>query len=172
MIKTLVLLAALTISGSAQAEPGQGLLEDAAAAWERGDFSTTATNLHTACNAGDPLACSNLGVLYATGKGVPRSDERAAQLYGTACSAGIGIACSNLGWFQEWGMGGLRADPAEAAGNYQRACSAGTGVACRNLGVLHAVGKGVSRDTGLAVRYLTQALALDPRLDSYEIQYP
>jgi TPR repeat protein/serine/threonine protein kinase len=39
-----------------------------------------------ACRGGDAVGCARLGMLYALGHGVPKSPERAAQLFRDACS--------------------------------------------------------------------------------------
>ena len=47
-------------------------------------------------NQGLPEACCNLGVCYATGRGVPQSPEQAVHWYHVAADKGLPRAQSNL----------------------------------------------------------------------------
>ena len=49
-----------------------------------------------ACDRGDAQACSNLGVRFEAGDGVPQNADAAETLYGRACEAGEELACANL----------------------------------------------------------------------------
>lgn len=48
-----------------------------------------------ACEAGDAHGCSNLGVMYSSGRGVTRDDGRAVEFYRKACEAGDSNGCGN-----------------------------------------------------------------------------
>jgi len=54
------------------------------------------------CNAGSATGCSNLGIIYHEGKGVPKDPQRALQLMRRACTAGEERACAvaNAGAFR------------------------------------------------------------------------
>jgi len=49
-----------------------------------------------ACDGDDGAACTNLGFLYGTGKGVERDIRKAAALYDTGCKLGSKAGCDNL----------------------------------------------------------------------------
>jgi TPR repeat protein len=49
--------------------------------------------LEAACDAGVAVACSNLGVMYEIGLGVPKDEAHAASLYRRACNGGMAEAC-------------------------------------------------------------------------------
>lgn len=53
-----------------------------------------------ACDGGDLVSCSVLGLIYQTGAGGPRDLERATQLYGEACARGVVAACRRLDFLQ------------------------------------------------------------------------
>jgi TPR repeat protein len=49
-----------------------------------------------ACSAGNALGCSNLGALYARGRGVQRNVVQAQRLFLLACENGSAAGCNNL----------------------------------------------------------------------------
>ena len=49
-----------------------------------------------ACDSGNMLGCSNLGSMYADGKGVEKDLGKAAELFKKACNGGEMLACSGL----------------------------------------------------------------------------
>jgi TPR repeat protein len=50
-----------------------------------------------ACDGGEMLGCSNLGVFYEQGTGGIRDAAKAAALYQKACDGGSMLGCNNLG---------------------------------------------------------------------------
>jgi TPR repeat protein len=48
-----------------------------------------------ACTLGCALGCSNLGALYARGRGVARDLDEARRLFTVACETGSAAGCSN-----------------------------------------------------------------------------
>jgi hypothetical protein len=58
-----------------------------------------------ACEAGNATACTNLGVLYAQGRGVTKDVGRARELYEQGCDDGNATGCVNLGVLYEDGRG-------------------------------------------------------------------
>jgi hypothetical protein len=56
-----------------------------------------AARYREACDAGLPLGCYNLGIVEATGLGLPRDGEAAAAHFAKACDAGDVPACGELG---------------------------------------------------------------------------
>lgn len=91
---------------------------------------------YTACNAGDIKACSNLGFMYANGKGnAPQSYVYAAKYFKKACEAGDVISCSNMGVLYQKGLGVVQNIP-YALDLYTYACNAGLQEACDNYRIL------------------------------------
>jgi TPR repeat protein len=66
-------LLALTLFGAAAAGP----VEDALAAYERGDYATALHICRALADQGNADAQNNLGRMYANGQGVPRDYVRA-----------------------------------------------------------------------------------------------
>ena len=66
---------AMTLAGTALAGP----LEDAAAAYNRGDYATAVRLWQPLANGGDADAQFNLGQLYYRGRGVPQDYAEAAK---------------------------------------------------------------------------------------------
>jgi len=93
-----------------------------------------AATLAAACEAGDAVACNDLGVSYEHGYSVPRDSVAAAQLFERACNGGVTDGCNNLGA----GLERREATRARASELYRRACEAGSALGCSNLGALYA----------------------------------
>lgn len=92
-----------------------------------------------ACNQGFPAACTNLGVLYATGNDVAPNDTQAVDLFTAACDAGQAMACTNLGLMLQSGRGVTAPDARRAQDLFEKTCSPREPVACleAGLGYLH-----------------------------------
>lgn len=90
MIATL----ALTVSnGVAFAGP----LEDAQAAFERGDYATALKLMKPLAAQGNAVAQTRLGIMYENGQGVPQDYDKAVKWYRLAATQGYATAQSNLG---------------------------------------------------------------------------
>jgi TPR repeat protein len=50
-----------------------------------------------ACELGNGQACHRLGVMHQAGKGVPRDDDKARELFGVGCRQDSAAACDALG---------------------------------------------------------------------------
>ncbi|MBF0155114.1 MAG: SEL1-like repeat protein [Magnetococcales bacterium] len=111
-----------------------------------------------AAEQGDAMAQNNLGVLYATGQGVPRNHEKSLHWYRMAAQQGHAIAQYNLGGLYYQGQGVPR-DEREAAKWYRISAQQGYAAAQYNLGRMYAVGEGVSRDLAQAHHWLDLAAA-------------
>ena len=141
------------------------------------DARLGAALLTKACEIGDVAACSDLGVLYAVGRGVAQSDERAAALARRACEQGSALACSNEGALLAEGAAPPAAgEPREAldagrlasrdvkaaARAYRRSCDAGFALACHRMAALVKERPDVAPDltpTALEVRACGAAIA-------------
>jgi TPR repeat protein len=101
------------------------------------DPDSTVEVLQQACD-GDPLeverwgmACSALGDMYQSGRGVTQDSARARALYQQGCDAGYMMGCYNLGYMYETGEG-VTKDTARAANLIQQACDGGLERACEH----------------------------------------
>ena len=88
------------------------------------------TSYEKACDGGNALGCHNLGVLYATGEGVPQDFVRAASLFERACVGGDADGCLTLGRMYYNGVG-LAQNHTRSAALFERACAGGVVEACR-----------------------------------------
>jgi hypothetical protein len=65
-----------------------GPFEDAAAAYEKGDYATVMRLIRPLAEQGDPRAQNGLGLMYANGEGVPEDHAAAASWYRKAAEQG------------------------------------------------------------------------------------
>ncbi|MDR2507268.1 MAG: sel1 repeat family protein [Candidatus Accumulibacter sp.] len=93
------------------------------------------------CDGGDAKTCTNLGVLYVTGKGVKQDYARAAELYAKACDGENARGCSSLGELYANGRG-VGQDAAKARELYKKACDLWNARACNRLGLMYENGSG------------------------------
>jgi TPR repeat protein len=93
-----------------------------------------AAEYRDACDDGFPAACTNLGVLYATGKDVTPNDTQAVDLFTAACDAGQAVACTNLGLMLQSGRGVTAPDARRAQDLFEKTCSPREPVACLEAG--------------------------------------
>ena len=92
----------MAIGGAATAGP---LLEDAVAAYQRGDYATALRLWHPLAEQGDAEAQSHLGVMYESGQGGLRNDAEAIKWYRKAAEQGDAVAQFNLGIMYTKGEG-------------------------------------------------------------------
>lgn len=109
-----------------------------------------------ACDGGDMLACSNLGLMYATGHGAPQSDARAAEFYRRACEGGEPSGCSRIEAMHAERRGVPQGDTS-AAEVLQRGCDGGDMKRCTILGVVYANGRGVTKNPTRAAEFYRRA---------------
>jgi hypothetical protein len=145
---------ALGLAGAAWAGPS----EDAAAAYERGDFAAALAAWKPLAEAGDALALYNIACLYDAGEGVAKDSSEAARWYEKAASLGNPDAQFALGVNYDAGEG-VAADKAKAAAWYRRAADQGHAAAMFNLGLMSRDGEGLPRDRIGAYKWF--ALAID-----------
>ena len=72
-------------------------MEEAAAAFGRGDYATALAGFRFYAEQGDARAQFNLGAMYANGEGVPEDDAEAGRWYRLAAEQGNAGAQLNLG---------------------------------------------------------------------------
>lgn len=98
----------------------------------------------------------NLGVSYATGRGVAQDHATAVNYFRKAADQGMAQAQYNLGLIYEKGQG-IAQDEPSAANWYRKAADQGVSQAQLNLGIMYATGKGVTKDNATAVVYFRKA---------------
>jgi uncharacterized protein len=139
-----ILLLGLSMRSGATATDSQSTTQTAAprATTEQ---PTVAQAFQAACERGDGVRCTELGMLYLEGRDVPQNDARAAEYFTRACTEDERAGCSSLGWLYERGRG-VPQDEVRAADLYRRGCEGNWARACYNLGLFYESGRG-----GLAV---------------------
>lgn len=139
MVKyTFVILVATTSAGGALGDQ----LDDATAAYRRGDYATTLVLLQPLADGGDKAAQHNLGAFYADG---PGDYAEAARWFRMAADQGLAEAQFNLGILYAQGRG-MPQDYRQSAKWYWTAAEQGHARAQLNLGAMYANGQGVPRD--------------------------
>jgi TPR repeat protein len=81
MGKSLVFLFLIAAISQGGAGSGFAGFEDGAAAYNRGDYATAFKEYRQLAEQGDARAQLNLGLMYQTGKGVPKNDREALKWY-------------------------------------------------------------------------------------------
>lgn len=105
------------------------LIESGNEAYKKGDYQKATQLYQKACNSGEALGCSNLGLLYEDGQGVNQDYQKAAQLYQKACDSGDAGGCLGLGLLYKNGQG-VRQNFSTAKQYYGKACDLGIQIGC------------------------------------------
>ncbi len=147
LIAALVLVAGPALAGS---------VEDGAAAFTRQDYATALRLWRPLAIGGDAGAQSRLGLMYDTGRGVPKDDRQAVFWYRKAAEQGHASAQFNLGTMYGNGRG-VPKDEQQAAHWYRKAAEQGNAAAQFFLGNMYANGKGVPKDDERAVHWYRKA---------------
>lgn len=134
--------------------------DQAAAAFDKGDYATALEELKPLAAKGDARSQYAMGVLAENGFGMPKDLKQAAAWYRKAAEQGNTDAQFNLGAMYEHGIG-IPVNYAEAARWYRPAAEAGDIDALSNLGVLYEKGSGVPQDKVLALALYNVSVALD-----------
>ena len=101
---------------------------------------------------GNPKAQLLLGMMYASGRDVPKNAEESVKWYRLAAEQELAEAQNNLGAAYHKGEG-VQQDFKEAVAWYRRAAEQGLAAAQYNLGMMHLEGKGVDRDDSAAMMW-------------------
>ena len=149
----------VAIGGAATAGP----LEDAVAAYQRGDYVTALRLWRPLAEQGDADAQFHLGVMYESGQGGLRNDAEAIKWYRKAAEHDDAVAQFNLGIMYAKGEG-VSPNHAEAALWYRLAADHGLAGAQFNLGMMYVEGQGVPQDYVQAHMWLTLGAAQLPSL--------
>lgn len=108
------------------------------AAYQAGDLAKARELWQQGCDAGHPVDCYELGIVYRDGEGVEPDRARYVALLTRACDADVGAACYNLGHEELRAVETDRgtATPEQLAKGlafYRRACALGQTKGCTNL---------------------------------------
>jgi TPR repeat protein len=139
-------------------QPALAGFDEAAAAFEAGDYAKALQESRPLAEKGDPRSQYGMGVLYENGFGVPKDLKLAAAWYLKAAKQGNTDAQYNLGAMYEHGIG-MPVNYPEAARWYRPAAEQGDIDALSNLGVLYQGGKGVPQDKVLAMALYNVSVA-------------
>jgi TPR repeat protein len=145
------------------------------------DFAVAASLYRRANEKGHPLAAGFLGVLYASGAGVKKDEEKAQNLC-QGVAVGVKAAAAKGGVRAQhllglmYGKGlGVDKDDKEAVRWYRKAADQGCSVAQYNLGIMYSEGRGdLPKDESEAVKWFRKAAeqgdkVAKKRLDTNEL---
>ena len=119
-------------------------------AFERGDHAAAEREWRLFAEQGDANAQFNLGLMYATGKGVAQDSAEAVKWFRKAAEQGVARAQYNLGHMYETGDG-VAQDSGAAVQWFLQAAEQGVARAQYNLGLMCREGRGVPRDYAKAM---------------------
>ena len=122
-----------------------GQLDDASAAYERGDYATAYRLIKPLAEQGNAKAQYNLGLMYKEGLGVPKDYTVAMKWYRKAAEQGLADSQYNLGVMYHEGEG-VPQDSTEAVKWFRDAAEQGYAKAQYNLGVMYHEGEGVPQN--------------------------
>ncbi len=125
--------------------PAPGRLPPETAAYERADFKEALRLAVPLAQGGDAQAEHTLGLMYASGQGVPEDFVQAARWYEKAADQGLEASQNNLGTLYVDGKG-VPQDYAKAAFWFRKAADQGALQGLFNLGSLYESGHGVPQD--------------------------
>lgn len=121
------------------------------------DVAGGAAMLAAACRSGSMRGCNALGSATEEGKGVPKSEEQARELYQRACDGGERRGCRNVAVYLAAGRGGLPKSLDRSVALYDKACKMGDTFACAKFGMAMLEGIGVVRSCEKATELLEKA---------------
>ena len=125
-------------------------------AFNNGDYGGALKIWQPKADAGDPDAMTNIGVLYQYGLGIPRSMQKAAEMYEKAAQLGFVTAQYDLANLYYDGTGVDR-DRKQAARWYTAAAQGGHAKAQYYLAQMYENGEGVEGDQGTALQWYQKA---------------
>lgn len=106
---------------------------------------------------GNAEAQSKLGVLYASGLGMPQDKKEAAKWYGKSAGQGYPLGQWNLAFMYLRGDGGLKEDPEKARDLFQKAAEKGLAAAQYDLGMMYLYGVAVPQSRDEAEKWLRRS---------------
>ncbi len=145
---------ALTFLASTAAAAG---IEDAIAAYERGELAAARSAFTRLARSGVPAAEYNLAVMHLRGEVPHASAREVLRLMTRAANAGFVTALYGLGQLHELGQAGLPVDLPEANRWYLRAAQAGSVDGQVAIATAHYLGRGAAKDAALAAHWFRVA---------------
>jgi len=124
-------------------------------AYESGNYGEALKHFSPLADEGSPDAQYHLGLMYASGRGVPQSSGEAVRWYRLAAEQGNTSAQLNLGFMYNQSEGEV--NHREAARWYRLAAEQGDADAQYNLGIMYYHGRGVPQDHEETVRWYRKA---------------
>jgi TPR repeat protein len=147
-----MLAQAALLPRAAMAQSANQIFEQGLNAFDQSDFGRAAGLFKQACDAGVPNACSNLAVLYMTGRGVEAEPARGIAMFDAACRLGSAEGCDNAKTARSRAAAAAARAAAKpvvkastVAGSVQ-ACLDGSQGDCMRAGEAYSFGKGVAKD--------------------------
>jgi TPR repeat protein len=128
-------------------------IDDAIAAYERGELAAAQSAFTRLARAGLPAAEYNLAVMHLRGEVPHASGREALRLMTRAAQAGFVTAMFGLGQLHESGQAGLPVNLPEANRWYLRAAEAGSVDGQVAIATAHYLGRGATKDAALAAHW-------------------
>lgn len=104
-------------------------------------------------------SCVNLGLMFASGTGVAKDNNKAATLFQGACNGNVGAGCERFGVALHNGLG-IQTDLPRAADTFKKGCDLKNASACNQLALMNVRGEGGPKDTVKAVAGFQKACDL------------
>ena len=150
-----ILFSTLFLTSIALSQDGMG---KGISAIRDGDYATALRIFKSLAEQGEASAQLNLGVMYASGKGVPQDYKQAIQWFQRAAEQKEASAQHNLGVMYTNGKG-VPQDYKQAFKWYRRAAEQGETDSQNNLAGMYYEGQGVLQDHVLAYMWVNLAAA-------------
>ncbi len=132
-----------------------------ARAYDKADNLTEALAYYRrAAGAQDPMAQTNLALMYRKGQGLTQNDQLAVSLLRRAANQGYPIAETQLGWMYEKGRA-VPQDDAQAVSWYRQAANRDHPRAQYNLAWMYENGRGVTQSDARAYSWYQKAARAD-----------
>jgi hypothetical protein len=147
---------ALALSTGAWVPVQAQTFEQSLAAYERKDYSTAFTGFRKLADQGNARAQFGLGVMFDSGRGIPKDEQQAMAWYRKAAEQGHASAQFNLGVMFANGRG-VPKDEQQAMAWYLKAAEQGDAISQFNLGVMFDNGRGVPKDEQQAMAWYLKA---------------
>lgn len=156
-MRRLLLAAVFGMVLAAPAHAAGPRIEDAVAAYERGDLAAARTAFSRLAREGVPAADYNLAVMHLRGELPNASRTEALRLMTRAAEAGFVTGLFGLAQLHELGQAGLSVDLVEANRWYLRAAEAGSVDGQVAIGTAHYLGRGAAKHPARAARWFRMA---------------
>ena len=132
---------------------------------EKKEYTQAVYWYRKAAEQGYALAQHNLGVQYATGRGVAEDQAKAVYWFRKAAEQGDALAQHNLGVCYATGNG-VAEDQAKAVYWYRKAAGQGDGNSMIRLGLAYYGGSGVPEDESLGKYWMKKGLDSNPTIET------